>query len=185
VVSYYITVSNVDLADCQSLILKVISGHYSFVSYMIAVAPVLTAAVLAICYTLYFNIRTVRNEVLKDFQIDLREIEDLATLYWLGNHSSSWSRKKLQTIGHQIRAKLNASADYRELYIKVLREKERNEYRSLDTRLFRVATGGNFQTSKMDNSPETYAEIVDIIFQMKDIARFPPVTTVLRDLVSR
>jgi hypothetical protein len=149
-------------------------GHFS---YRHALVPVLTgvvaAAFFAFCYTLYFNIRTARNDILKDFYSDLDEIERLAAEYWLSNHSSEnfHDKNKLDIVGFKLRAKFNASMEYRDLHLSMFNRCAQNKYRELDIKLFINATGGNFQTKNMQASPETYNEIVNIIYQMKTLIR--------------
>jgi hypothetical protein len=157
--------------ECISLLPLVRSPPYTIKTYLTSVAPIVTAAFLAFAYTLFFNRRTARNDILKDFQADLEEIEELSTRYWLGDYSVTESCLQLQTLGYQLRAKLSASMEYREAHTYALPEKKRSAYTSLDNKLFLKATGGSFQTSKMEASPETHNEIINIIYQMKVITR--------------
>lgn len=151
--------------------------HLTWTSYFISALPpvtgVLLGAALAFLYTYYFNVRTARNDVLKDFHSDLDKIEELSISYWLGNHRSEDAndKKKLDDVGHQLRAKLLAMVSYHEATESLFNAKKRKEYAKLDTRLLMTATGGDFQTAKMEKSPETYNKIIEVLSEMRVLIR--------------
>ncbi|AZB69068.1 hypothetical protein [Cereibacter sphaeroides] len=76
---------------------------------------------------------------------------------------------------HILASRLAATAEYRDTLSRLLGKKF-SEFDALDVKLFTRATGGAFQTTSMDRSPETFREICYIIFKIEAI---------LRDLRSR
>ncbi|MBS1096270.1 hypothetical protein JK191_01505 [Gluconobacter sphaericus] len=150
---------------------------HTFFSYIFSTLPgvssVILGALLAFSYTLYFNVRTARNDLLKEFYSDISETEHLISEYWLGNHNSKNKDEieKLEVVGHKLRAKLNTSILYDESEIHLFRKKYKSSYKKLNNQLFEIATGGNFQTKKMEASPETYARSLAILSQIRDIVR--------------
>lgn len=150
---------------------------YSFWSYLVSIAPpvtgVIVGAILAFLYTFYFNVRTAQNDVLKDFHADLDKVEELSAAYWLGDHSSTDPEKKrvLDNYGHQLRAKLFAMVSYQEAAEALFGKDKSKRFNKLDTKLLIAATGGEFQTSKVKCSPETYNNILDIASEMRKLIR--------------
>lgn len=153
------------------------SPSLSWGSYIVSALPpvsgVILGAILAFFYTFYLNVRTSRNDVLKDFHSDLDRIEKLCSDYWLGNYqfTDEAQKKAMEAIGHQLRAKLAELARYRETTRSLFSKKNYDLYYQLDLELFLIATGGEFQTEKMNASPETYNKILDIVSDMRSLIR--------------
>ncbi|MFT9092173.1 MAG: hypothetical protein ABF479_14420 [Gluconacetobacter sp.] len=150
---------------------------HNFWNYAWASLPNVTgvtiAALCAFGYTFYFNVRTARNDVLKDVHSDLSDIESLITEYWLGDHASKDEKEKsrLDSVGHELRSKLNSSMIYRDRYLFFFKKEDQERYKELDTKLFMAATGGDFQTKRMRSSPQTYNDIITILYDLRALMR--------------
>ncbi len=139
-------------------------------SYGSAVAAVLIGAALAFYYSKRLEKRKAQIATLLEFSTDLNAIRTLSEEYWLGDHSDKKEKSKLAVAGYKLCAALMATTEYRSLMISLL-GKRFSDFENLDTRLMIVATGGNFQTSMMKASPETYQEISYLVFKTEAILR--------------
>lgn len=150
---------------------------HNLTNYLWATAPPFSAVVLAagitFTYTYFFNVRTARNDIFKDYNADLIEIEALCRDYWLGDHQAADAEKKheLDNIGHELRNKLDAFMRLREQYPLPLKKEILSRHKDLETDLFMKATGDKFQSSDIKACPETYADICTTIYEMKALIR--------------
>lgn len=142
----------------------------AFHSYLSAISAVVVGAVLAYVYTKRLEKRKAQLLLINEFSSDLRRISELCEQYWLGDHSDESKETELAAVGFKLRAALMATAEYREL-IKSLMGDQFNDFDKLDIRLTMLATGGNFQTSSMKSSPETFQEIASVILKTEMILR--------------
>lgn len=165
------------LTDASAALQVTQPPAHDFWNYIWASLPTVTGVIVAAScafgYTFYFNVRSARNDVLKDVHSDLSDIESLVTEYWLGDHSSKVKKTKLSldAVGHELRAKLNSSMIYRDRYLYFFKKKDRIQYNDLETKLFMKATGGDFQTQKMQASPQTYNDIIVILYDLRALMR--------------
>lgn len=139
-------------------------------TYLSAVLAVLLGALLAFLYTKRIEKRKAYHQVIIDFSSDLKSIMNLCEDYWLGDHHDNKERIRLNKMSYLISAKLNETNEYRPLMEELLGEKF-SDYENLDEKLFEVATGGNFQTSKMQSCPETFMEISSLIVKIEHCLR--------------
>ena len=139
-------------------------------SYFSAISAVVVGGILAYIYTKRLEKRKAQLLLISEFSSDLRKISDLCEQYWLGDHADENKKTELAAVGYKLRAALMATAEYREL-IKSLMGDQFNNFDKLDTRLTMLATGGDFQTSRMKSSPETFQEITSVILKTEMILR--------------
>ena len=138
--------------------------------YLSALLAVLAGALIAYIYTRRFEKIRAEREVLSEFSNDLLEIWQLCQVYWLGNHLDRARALDLENTSHVLISKLQATTEYRPL-IKSLMGINFTIYDELDSDLFIYATGGNFQTSAMEASPDTYKEISAVLVKIEHILR--------------
>lgn len=142
----------------------------AFHSYASSILAVLVGGVLAYAYTLRLENKKSQREVLAEFSEDLKAIQNLCEMYWLGDHEDENEAPKLDKAGHVLASKLMATTEYRPLMKKLMKERY-EDFESLDVRLFMLVTGGSFQTSRMEASPQNFAEISSVIFKTELILR--------------
>lgn len=139
-------------------------------SYLSASTAVIFGAVCAGLYTSYLNHLSSKNDIIKDYLLDLDEIERLCAAYWLFDENTTGIHSSQEQIGHELRAKIEATSSYSDLSKKILEDRFEH-FQSLDDELFMVATGGSFQTANAESSPETYSMIMSIITEMRKLLR--------------
>lgn len=138
--------------------------------YLSAVLAVVVGVIVASLYTAYFNHRASQNDIIKDYLDDLDVIETLCAEYWLYSGSVADTEEIHERIGHELRAKIEATSIYAELSQKILGD-QFEKFSALDVELFMRATGGNFQTKNFQRSPEVYGEIMSTISQIRMLLR--------------
>ena len=138
-------------------------------SYLSAISAVITGVLAASIFTAYFNHLSTKNENIKEYLRDLDEIEKLCRSYWLFEGCLEGKLSRLENIGHELRAKLDATK-FENLSRSILGERY-EKFDDLDLRLFMAATGGSFQTMSVQPSPEVYGEIMVIITEMRALLR--------------
>lgn len=139
-------------------------------TYLSAIPAVVLGALLAYAYTKRLEKKKITLSLISDFSSDLRKINDLCEKYWLGDHSDVSRQPELAAVGYKLRAALMATAEYREL-MRSLMGPRFEDFDKLDTLLTMAATGGNFQTSSMKSSPETFQEISSLVLKTELILR--------------
>ncbi len=137
---------------------------------MSSIVAVMVAALLAYIYTKNIEAKKAKIHVLEEFSRDLAKIAYLSEIYWLGDHSDQSKRHELLAAGYKLRSALMATAEYRGLMKSILKE-DFIDFDSLDVKLFIACTGGKFQTSAMEASPETFQEISSLITKTEQIYR--------------
>lgn len=139
-------------------------------SYLSNITAVIVGAAVAFWYTKYINKSNSEKETLSEFSSDLKEILLLCENYWLWESSVDKTDDDLKKLGYILSARLLATAEYRPL-IKKLMDNKFDDFDALDTKLTIVATGGNFQTTKMSPEPHTYQQICSIVYKTELILR--------------
>ncbi len=137
-------------------------------SYLSAVLAVIVGTVMAFIYTSYVNHRTNQNDIIKDYLADLQKIEDLCRMYWLPLNGDLPLQHS--NIGHELRAKLEATSVYYTLSQNILGHSFA-QFKELDQKLFDLATGGDFQTKRFEPCVETYAGCIEAISEIRNLLR--------------
>jgi hypothetical protein len=138
--------------------------------YSSSVISVGIGAVLASLYTFYLSFLSNRSNLIRDYVVDLNQIEILIRSYWLFDIYDQRSEVEHEAIGHELRAKLQATATYGNVTRDLLKS-DFGIFDALDTKLFDTATGGCFQAGEFKPSPEVYSESVELIQEMRVILR--------------
>jgi len=138
--------------------------------YLSAGVAVLLGALVASVFTAYFNHLSTKNENINEYLKDLGEIEKLCRNYWLFEGPMDEGASQLGNLGHELRAKLDATASFESLSKSILGERY-DQFTELDVKLFMAATGGTFQTQSFLPSPEVYGEVMQIITEIRALLR--------------
>lgn len=132
--------------------------------------PIITASVaflLGFFSATYFAMRQADISSINDHLEDIKQIESLAVLYWLGEFKSP---QEQASTGHRLRGKLHAAALFRERSSNLLGCRY-VEFRSLDGDLFDVATGGDFESASFSPSPETAITVMTKCNEIRALLR--------------
>lgn len=139
-------------------------------SYLSAGSAVLIGAIVASIFTALFNHISTKNENIDQYLGDLAEIEELCRKYWLFEGCTDKDASKLESLGHELRAKLDASTSF-EAVSKSILGKKFERYCELDLELFMVATGSSFQTKSFQVAPAVYSEVMQKISEVRALLR--------------
>lgn len=134
---------------------------------MISFLVALVAFCLGVASATYFAMRQTDVAALNDHIDDIRQVEALASSYWLGEEDDE---RKRDIVGHRLRGKLHTTALFRGSYAKVLGA-ELAEYKRLEGDLFDLATGGNFQTADFKPDPKVANAIMTNCNEMRILLR--------------
>ena len=123
---------------------------------MLAFILALLGFILGVASATYFAMRQTDIAALNDHLDDIRQIELLASSYWLGEEEDV---RRRDIIGHRLRGKLHTASLFRGSYAAVLGA-ELVQYKLLEGDLFDLATGGTFQTAGFVPDPKVAGAIM-------------------------
>lgn len=139
-------------------------------SYLSASLAVVVGTTIAFIYTAFHKHLSTQNEIIREYLEDLATIERLSEQYWLKTVTCFQDKQQHDVIGHELRARIEATSNYDELSQQVLGNLY-TRFQELDVCLFMQATGGKFQTSEFQPCPETYGAIMNTISEIRDLLR--------------